>query len=135
MMARLLLVDDEELFAKETGNLLRSFGHSVDLAHGGADALEMIKRNSYDVALVDMLMPSPDGTQTLQEIKKLNPLTEVIILTGHASISSGIEVMKLGAFDYLLKPCRIEVLCKKIGEACEKRSIALQNSRSRRRRD
>ncbi|MBI5117782.1 response regulator [Candidatus Poribacteria bacterium] len=128
MGCSVLVVDDETEFARDLSGQLRSFGHSVDIAYGGAEALDMLKQREYDVALVDMLMQQMDGMQTVRGIRKMSPLVEVIVLTGHASITSGIEIMKLGAFDYLLKPCSIEFLSRKIDEACEKREMALQRA-------
>ncbi|OPX36175.1 MAG: two-component system response regulator, partial [Desulfobacteraceae bacterium 4484_190.3] len=77
----------------------------------GEQALELMKKKRFDVVLLDIKMPGGmDGIETLREMKKIAPLTEVILLTGHASVESSIEGLKLGAFDYLLKPMKLEDL-------------------------
>ena len=71
------------------------------------------------MVVLDVKMPGMDGIQTLGEIKKINPPVEVILLTGHASVDSAVDGMRLGAYDYLMKPCEIEVLMEKINGAYE----------------
>jgi DNA-binding NtrC family response regulator len=99
-------------------------GVEIHPAFSGREALEALDTlPSIEVVILDVKMPEMDGIETLKEIKKRFPLVEVIMLTGHATVESGIEGMKLGAFDYLLKPCEIEVLLQKVEEgAAKKRS-------------
>lgn len=126
---RLLLVDDEKRFTRTLSKRLSERGLSVATASSGLEALKLMEDNLFDVAVLDVKMPGMDGVETLREIRKVQPLTEVILLTGHASVDSAIEGMRLGAFEYLLKPCEIEDLMAKIDEAYEKRKIREQEMR------
>ena len=93
MKPRLLLVDDEEMFLEFLSRRLISYQYDVTTCLSGENALEMMIDHDFDVVILDMLMPGMDGIETLGEIKKIKPLTEVIMLTGHASWESGIEGM------------------------------------------
>ncbi|OPL11904.1 MAG: hypothetical protein AVO38_15330 [delta proteobacterium ML8_D] len=117
MKLRLLLVDDEEMFLEFLSKRLINYQYDVKICLSGENALEMMINNDFDVVILDVLMPGMDGIETLWEIKKIKPLTEVIMLTGHAYRESGIEGMKLGAYDYLSKPCDTEDLIAKINQA------------------
>ncbi len=120
---RVLVVDDEKEFLETIVKRLRKRNLYVEGAETGEDAIEMIKKGNFDVVLLDVKMPGMDGVETLGEIKKLKPLTEVVMLTGHASVESGIEGMKLGAFDYLMKPMELEQLFEKLKDAYEKKHL------------
>ena len=99
-----LIVDDEEDFLETIVKRLQKRKINTYGAKSGEEALEIFNKVQFDVAVLDIKMPGGmDGIQTLREIKKLRPLTEVILLTGHASVETGVAGMKLGAFDYLLK--------------------------------
>lgn len=126
---RLLLVDDEERFTQTLSKRLDERGIDVATASSGSEALKLIEDNVYDVAVVDVKMPGMDGVETLREIKKVSSLTEVILLTGHASVDSAIDGMRLGAFEFLLKPCEIEELIAKIEEAYAKRKLKEEEMR------
>ena len=117
MIARILIVDDEEKFADYLHKRLSNRDYEVAVALSGEEALEKIKNAKFDVVILDVLMPGMDGIETLRSIKKIKPLTEVIMLTGHASVESGVEGMKLGAYDYLMKPCDIDELVSKLNKA------------------
>jgi len=120
---RLLLVDDEEDFRTTLSSRLKKREFEVTQVESGYQALEVIKEQAIDVAIVDVKMPRMDGLETLRQMKQLNPLIEVIMLTGHASVESGIEGMRLGAFDYLMKPCDINDLILKIGDAYQRKLV------------
>ena len=121
-LANLLLVDDEVTFVETMIKRLTKRDLNVVAAFSGHEALEQLeKHRNIEVVILDVKMPLMDGIETLYEIKKKHPLTEVIMLTGHATIETGIEGMKLGAFDYLMKPCDIEVLISKVDEAATKK--------------
>jgi DNA-binding NtrC family response regulator len=120
---RLLLVDDEEDFRTTLSSRLKKREFEVTQVESGYQALEVIKEQAIDVAIVDVKMPRMDGLETLRQMKQLNPLIEVIMLTGHASVESGIEGMRLGAFDYLMKPCDINDLVLKIGDAYQRKLV------------
>lgn len=122
MKKRILVVDDEEKFVDYLFKRLINRGYDVVISLNGEDAIEKVKAQNFDVVVLDVLMPGIDGIDTLREIKKIKPLTEVIMLTGHASVESGIEGMKLGAYDYLMKPCETEELVSKINKAYEKKA-------------
>lgn len=120
---RLLLVDDEEDFRATLAARLKRRNLDISDVASGEDALELLKQKSFDVAIVDIKMPGMDGIETLRHIKKIDPLMEVILLTGHASIEAGIEGIKSGAYDYVIKPCNIDALLDKIEDAHRRRFI------------
>lgn len=114
----LLLVDDEKPFIETFAQRLRRRGFAVDCAFSGMEALDRLEKNdTIDVVVLDVKMPDLDGMKTIQILKKKNPLVEVIILTGHATIHSAIDAMKFGAFDYLTKPCSLDDLISKAKRA------------------
>ena len=128
---RVLVVDDERDFVEATVKRLNKRGIDAEGVLSGEQALELMKKKRFDVVLLDIKMPGGmDGIETLREMKKIAPLTEVILLTGHASVESSIEGLKLGAFDYLLKPMKLEDLIKKLAEAFEKKDKQDQKIRS-----
>jgi DNA-binding NtrC family response regulator len=122
MKPRLLLVDDEEMFLEYLSKRLITLQYDVTKCLTGEEALEKVRDDDFDVVILDILMPGIDGIETLSEIKKIKPLTEVIMLTGHGSQESGIEGMRLGAYDYLMKPCETEDLLSKINKAYERKA-------------
>lgn len=115
--ARVLLVDDEEQFVEAMAQRLEVREFTVITAYSGEEALAKLKEREVDVVILDVLMPGKDGVQTLREIKNLKPLTEVIMLTGNATVQTAIDGMKLGAYDYLMKPAETENLVDKITKA------------------
>jgi len=121
MKNKLLLVDDEKIMLKYLSKFLIKRGFDITTAMNGEDALEQIKNQDFMTVLLDVLMPGMNGIETLREIKRIKPMTEVIMLTGHASVQVAIEGMKLGAFDYLMKPFDRDELVVKLRMACEKR--------------
>jgi DNA-binding NtrC family response regulator len=126
-----LIVDDEKDFLETLSNRLIKRKIDTETAESGEQAIERVKDKEYDVVIMDIKMPGGmDGLEALKEIKKLRPLTEVILLTGHASVETSIEGMKLGAFDYLLKPIKLEDLLLKIAEALERKDSQDQKIRS-----
>lgn len=114
---RVLLVDDEEEFASTLAERLSMRGLDVKTALDGETALEMIAANPPDVVLLDVLMPGMGGLEVLRRIRSSHPGTQVILLTGHGSTRDGMEGMRQGAFDYLMKPLKIEELIAKLEEA------------------
>jgi len=116
---KVLIVDDEERFRTTLHKLLAV--RKIDAAHVGSakEAFSEIANNDYDVILLDVKMPEMDGIQALGRIKRENPQIEVIILTGHASVDAAIEIMKLGGYEYMLKPCAIDEVVGKIESAWE----------------
>ncbi len=118
--AKVLLVDDEEDFVEMLSLRLKELGEKVSVAYSGQEGLDTLENTHIDVVILDIKMPGMDGIQTLREIKKRFPLVEVIMLTGHGSTETAVEGMKLGAFDYLLKPADFSDLSTKL-EGARKR--------------
>ncbi len=117
-----LLVDDEIGFVEAITRRLVKRDLNVISAFSGPEALESLSNNkNLDVVVLDVKMPGMDGIDTLKEIKKEFPLVEVVMLTAHATVETAIEGMKIGAFDYLMKPCDIEQLVSKVTEAAAKK--------------
>jgi DNA-binding NtrC family response regulator len=127
--ANILLVDDEKDFVEMLSLRLKEYGKNVTPAYSGGECLEKLKANNIDVVILDIKMPDLDGMETLKEIKNKFPLVEVIMLTGHGTIETAVEGMKIGAFDYILKPAHLEDLLDKITEA--KKSKTAQEERIR----
>ena len=119
---RVLIVDDEERFRTTLRKLLTV--REIEAADVGSaeEAFSQIESQPYDVVLLDVKMPGMNGIEALGRIKRGHPQIEVIILTGHASVDAAVEIMKLGGYEYLLKPCPIDELVGKIESAREKKS-------------
>ena len=113
----LLLVDDEERYLQTTQKLIEKKGYDVLTAQSGKEALEKLKSQNIHVVILDVKMPGMDGIDVLKQIKKLYPIIEVILLTGHGSTETAVEGMKLGAFDYLMKPADFEDIKIKLENA------------------
>ncbi len=124
--AKVLLVDDEQDFLETMSNRLEMRGLKVSAVTSGEQAISEAKQQDYDAIVVDLSMPGIDGLETLKRIKADNPNAEIIMLTGHGSIQSGVEAMKLGAGDFLQKPVELSQLLDKIGEAKSKKMLVLQ---------
>ncbi|MBM4274838.1 MAG: response regulator [Deltaproteobacteria bacterium] len=118
-----LVVDDEVDFLETIVKRLRDRNLEVTGVDSGAKALQLIEEQEFDVVVLDVRMPGLDGIDTLKELKKKAPLTEVIMLTGHASVESGIQGMQLGAFDYVMKPMPLDELLDKMRQAYERKVI------------
>ena len=107
--AKILLVDDEKDFVEMFSLRLKESGQKVFSAYSGKECLETLAANQFiDVVVLDIKMPGMDGIETLKAIKKDHPIVEVILLTGHGTIETAVEGMRLGAYDYLLKPANFE---------------------------
>ena len=117
---KVLMVDDEAQFRATTQKILNKKGFETRLAASGEEALEKLDEKP-DVVILDIKMPGMDGIQVLRKIKVDHPLVEVILLTGHGTTETAIQGMKLGAFDYLLKPADFEDLKKKLTGAKKKK--------------
>ncbi|UCD56266.1 MAG: sigma-54-dependent Fis family transcriptional regulator [Candidatus Hydrogenedentota bacterium] len=124
---RLLIVDDEDAFRTGLRERLRRKGLTTFDAGTGEKALAIAREHLLDVALVDIRMPGMDGIELLAKLKEAHPSIEVIILTGVATVTTAIEAMRLGAYDYLNKPCRFDELKLLIERAYEKKQLRRQN--------
>jgi DNA-binding NtrC family response regulator len=121
-IANILLVDDEIPFLETMTKRLAKRDFATATASGAPEAIKLLEKNSdIEVVILDVKMPEMDGLSALKILRQRFPLVEVIMLTGHATIESAIEGMKLGAFDYLMKPCDMEQLVSKVSEAATKR--------------
>ncbi len=120
---KVLIVDDEVDFLETIVKRLKDRNLTVSGVESGQAALDLLAAQDIDVIILDVKMPGMDGIETLREIKKKWPLVEVIMLTGHASVESGIQGMQLGAFDYVMKPVPLDDLLDKMRQAYERKLI------------
>lgn len=117
---RVLLVDDEEGYVNVLSNRLKKRGFDVTGTYGGTEALQALRKNEFDVAVLDLKMEDMDGLEVLDIFKRMDPQMEVIMLTGHGSQTAAVQGMEMGAYDYLTKPCEFESLLEKIESASRK---------------
>lgn len=117
----MLLVDDEEQFVDVLAQRLQTRGFTVSTAFNGDDAIALVEEHDVDVVILDVQMPGRNGIEALQEIKRIRPITEVIMLTGHGTVETAIQGMKLGAYDYLMKPTDTTELVDKITKAQQRK--------------
>ena len=118
---KLLLVDDEPRYLQTTQKLIERKGIETWTAQSGEEALKLLDTRTIHVVILDVKMPGMDGNETLKAIKADHPMTEVIMLTGHATVDSAIDGLKSGAWDYLMKPTDIEQIVEKAEEAFDHR--------------
>ena len=114
---KVLIIDDEEKILNLVTSYLEREGYDIFTAQNGLEGLKLSKEVNPDIIVLDIMLPGMDGIETLKQIKQIEPLIEIVMLTGHASIESGMEAMKLGAYDYVMKPCDIDELLIKSGDA------------------
>ncbi|MGA9477827.1 MAG: response regulator [Desulfobacterales bacterium] len=117
MAEKVLLVDDEKDFLEVMAERMAARGIEVSTASSATEAIRLAEKESFDAIIVDLMMPDMDGIEALKLLKKKKPETQVILLTGHATLEKGIEAMKLGAVDFLEKPADMNQLTKKIKKA------------------
>lgn len=120
---KVLVVDDERDFLESLVRRLQRRGVEAAGVTSGEAALESLAAAPADVVVLDVKMPGLNGLDTLREIKKRHPAVEVILLTGHASVESGVEGLALEAFDYLIKPVKLDELIERIMEAYDRRKL------------
>ena len=116
---RILFADDEAHLRDLMQLELPRLGHEVTVCPDGSAALKALERGSYDVALLDMRMPGLTGIEVLGKVRQISPDTQVVILTGHATVDTAVQALRLGAFDYLTKPCKwaeLEVILSRVAE-------------------
>jgi len=119
---RLLIVDDEVGFVNILAKRLRRRNMEVASAYTGTEAIQILRKQDFDVAVLDLKMEEMDGIEVLKIFKKMDPKMVVIMLTGHGSEQAAREGIEFGAFDYLTKPCELEELLAKIREAYQERN-------------
>ncbi len=110
-------------FWKPSGSASQKRNVNVSSAYSGEEAIGVLGREPVDVVVLDVKMPGMDGIETLRQIKKDHPMTEVIMLTGHANVEVAIQGMETGAFDYLMKPMDIDDLLYKLSDAHKKKLL------------
>jgi two-component system cell cycle response regulator len=120
---QILVVDDEEVVCRFLKRVLEGAGHRIQVAHGGREAVERLEKEPFDLVITDLKMPGVDGIAVLRKAKELDPLCEVIVITAYASVESAVEVMKLGAYDYISKPFNVERIRFVVAKALEKRRL------------
>ncbi|WP_312469515.1 sigma-54 dependent transcriptional regulator [Neobacillus sp.] len=129
--ARLIIVDDEKDLLELLVNRLKRKGYEVDFAENAEDAISLLQNQFYDIAIYDIRLPKMDGITLLKETKKIQPEIQVLMLTGHGTIETAIEAMKLGAFDYLAKPYNLTELEIAITKAVENKTLIEKNDSMR----
>jgi len=120
---KLLIVDDEEAYVHVLSKRLSRREIDVTAATSGSEAIQKLRKEDFDVAILDLKMKDMDGIEALKIFKKIYPPMEVIMLTGHGSEKAAKEGQKLGSFDYLMKPIDIDELFTKIKKAYNKKSM------------
>jgi diguanylate cyclase (GGDEF)-like protein len=118
--AKILVVDDDPNLRKTLSDILRIKGYETVVAANGAEAIAAAEREAFSLAMIDLMLPDIPGLEVMARIKTLSPLTEAIILTGHASMDTAIEATAHGAFSYLLKPYQMDELLRNIVHAVER---------------
>jgi DNA-binding NtrC family response regulator len=117
MSEKVLLVDDEEEFVETLAERMRTRGMEVSTSNSGADALNLVDNEDFDVVVLDLKMPGIDGLDALQRIKRRRPDIQVVLLTGHATVEKGVEAIKQGALEFLEKPVDLASLTDAIHKA------------------
>lgn len=121
---RVLMVDDEQVYAESLAKVLRRRGFDVVAVFDGPSALDAVSETEFDVIVLDLRMPGMGGLSVLEGIRKRDPLTPVLLLTGHADLERATMALKGGAEDVLMKPCPVDALVSAIEDASERKGFA-----------
>jgi DNA-binding NtrC family response regulator len=124
---KLLIAEDEKNLGFVLQRELARLGHQVTLVHDGESAARVAQDNEFDVALLDIMMPIRGGLDVLRELREMEQPPEVLMMTGHATVETALQAMKMGAYDYLTKPCHISELEAILNKAYEKRQLKQEN--------
>lgn len=127
---RILIVDDEEIVRYSLVNILSARGYDVEGVASAEDALSRLYTKDYNLVLTDLLMEGMDGLELLENVKVITPRTMVIVITGYGSIKTAVQALRLGVYDYLLKPCDEEELLLRISRALEMQAYGDQQKRT-----
>ena len=125
----ILLVDDEEAIIKSLSGSLEDEGYALLTAQDGNAAMEIVKTQPVDIVFLDIWLPSMDGLETLKAIKEYDPSLEIIMMTGHGTVNTAVQAVKLGAFDFLEKPFSLDTALDIIKRIQEKRQISMKTMR------
>ncbi|MBI5631855.1 MAG: sigma-54-dependent Fis family transcriptional regulator, partial [Nitrospirae bacterium] len=128
---RILIVDDEQIALRNLEHIMKKEGYEITSTQSGQNALKLLEEQQFDLVLTDLKMEKVDGNQILKRCKELSPDTEVIMITGYASLQSAIQVMKKGAYDYVTKPFKLDEVRKVVKEALEKVALKKENHQLR----
>jgi DNA-binding NtrC family response regulator len=123
MTERILLVDDEADFLEALSERMRARGMNVTTSGAAPEALQAVEQGTFDAVVLDLMMPGMDGLEALRVLKQKDPKLQVILLTGHATVQTGVEAMRRGALDLLEKPADIETLARRIRQASAQRML------------
>ena len=127
MSARILIVDDEEIVIRSCLRILAGDEFQVESVQDGREALKKIEENTYDVVILDIMMPNIDGLEVLRRVKETHPNVDVIMITGLSQVDTAVQAMKLGAFDYISKPFEPDELKLVVFRALERRRLLQEN--------
>jgi two-component system response regulator HydG len=125
--ARILIVDDEKVALRNLEHVMKKQGYAVVATQSGQNALKLLEEQQFEVVLTDLRMEKVDGMQILRKSRELSPDTEVIMITGFATLESAVNTMKHGAFSYIAKPFKLDEVRKVVGEAVEKVRLKTEN--------
>ena len=132
MTDKILIVDDEKDFLDVISDRLKARDMNVSTATSAAAALKKIDEDSFDAVVLDLQMPEMDGLEALKKMKEKNPDLQVIFLTGHATVESGVEAMKLGALDFIEKPADLATIVEKIKSAKAEKILLVEKKSEKR---
>jgi FixJ family two-component response regulator len=124
--ARILVVDDEKAIRDGLQKVLEGEGYEAELSHNGYSAVEKLQTTDFELVITDLKMPGMDGIEVLNTISILQPNVPVIFITGYSTVENAVEVMKIGAFDYLPKPFTPKQILEKVNKALEHRAFLLE---------
>src|SRR5262245_22173832 len=124
---RILFADDEKSLQEFMRSELPRLGHEVTVCPDGRAAVKTLEKNIFDAAILDLRMPGLNGIEVLEQLKQIAPDTEAIVMTGHASMETAIEAVRLGAFDYITKPCKLAEIEGILRKVAEKRDLKHKN--------
>ncbi len=119
----ILLVDDDRFVIETLGNYLKELGYMVTSAENGESAIRELAKRDFELVITDLVMGRVDGLSVLKKVKQVNPLSMVMILTGYGELTSSIDALRMGADDYLLKPCEREQIKKRVESCLEKHEL------------
>jgi len=129
--ARILVVDDEAIVRESLTAWLREDGFAAYAAEDGPTALEKVKAEDWNILMVDLIMPGMNGMEVLEEVKKIKPETAVLIITAYPSIDTAVKAMKVGAYDYIVKPFNPEEVGLVVRKILDYQAVVKENIRLR----